>query len=478
MVPAMANPSMNNSLIQDQTALRTTPANLELFDDNAEESLLAAIITAPELFQDVTLDPNDFHSSKNRLIWKAIIALANDQIGVDNITIADWLEAKGVLHEIGGPSYIGKLLTALNGFNIQEYTRIIKGNSRKREALNLAGKVAKLAGSKEILDGDLDNVIADLANLKNPNKSSIKKTKQSWTIAELLDANLPEPKWAIPGLVPEGLTLLGGRPKVGKSWLALQMAHSIGTGGMFFGQRVEKGNVLYIALEDGPRRLQDRIRKHQIPRDALITFERDWPPLQDKGMDLLFSEIVANDYRLVVIDTLTRGFRGLDQNDQPQISLIMADFQRMFTDRHLAILFNDHVGKPKGFLSDPVDDIMNSTVKTAIADQVLALYRESGQATATLKGRGRDVEDVDFSLRWDPQTCCWQYEGQAGHLRITEERQDILDALEELGRSQAPAIAKYLGKDRSNIAHKLNDLHSSQLIKREIIGSNVYYERL
>jgi hypothetical protein len=150
----------------------------------------------------------------------------------------------------------------------------------------------------------------------------------------------------------------------------------------------------------------------------------------------------------------------------------------MATDCHLAMLFIDHIGKPKGFLSDPIDDVMNSTVKTAISDQVLALYKEPGQATATLKGRGRDTEDINLILRFDPFNLCWQSEGEAGQVRMTEERQEILDALEELGRSQAPAIAKYLGKDRSNIAHKLNDLHSSQLIKREVVGNAVYYEGL
>ncbi len=304
--------------------------------------------------------------------------------------------------------------------------------------------------------------------------------KTRWSVAELYDTQFPAPRWAIPGLIPEGVILLGGRPKVGKSWLALQIAHSVGSGGMFFGKNVEKGNVLYIALEDGPRRLQERIKKHKIPRDALIAFERDWPPLQKDGMTLLFNEIVQHEYRLVVIDTLTRAFRGLDQNDQPQINAVMSSVQHMATDHRLAIIFNDHTSKPKGDVSmgDPIDDIMNSTVKTAVADLVLALYKEQGKAGAALKGRGRDLEDVDLELKWDPITCCWQCEGQAGQIRMTEARQDVLDALKALGRVQVGAVAKAVGRERGHVFRILNDLYSSQKIRRESIGDNVYYESL
>jgi hypothetical protein len=316
-----------------------------------------------------------------------------------------------------------------------------------------------------------------LSNNLLQNYSQSPHAKTRWTVAELLDANLPEPKWAIPGLIPEGLTILGGRPKVGKSWLALQMAHSISTGSIFFGHRVELGNVLYIALEDGSRRLQERLRKHGIPRDAMITFERNWEPLQGEGLGYLSREISEHAYRLVIVDTLTRAFRGLDQNDQPIINAVMSNLQRMCQDYHLAMVFIDHTNKPKGFLSDPVDSIMNSTVKTAVADQVLALYKEQGKAIANLKGRGRDTEEIDLLLSWDPTTCCWQYEGETGQIRITEERKEILDALDVLGKSQANKVAQYLGKDRSNIRRKLNELYNQQLVRREAIEGKVFYEK-
>lgn len=67
-------------------------------------------------------------------------------------------------------------------------------------------------------------------------------------------------KWVIPGLLPVGLSLLVGSPKVGKSWFALALAVAKAQGGVALGKiKVDTGKVLYIALEDNEGRLQERI---------------------------------------------------------------------------------------------------------------------------------------------------------------------------------------------------------------------------
>jgi len=142
-----------------------------------------------------------------------------------------------------------------------------------------------------------------ISSLDTKNSKSQDATKNRWTVAELLDAEFPEPKWAIPDLIPEGLTIIGGRPKVGKSWLLLQAAIAVGSGGVFFDKKVTQGNVLYVAFEDGKRRLHDRIIKMRMPREALVTLQRGWRPLHKGGLDDLVAELAAADYRLVIFDT-------------------------------------------------------------------------------------------------------------------------------------------------------------------------------
>jgi AAA domain-containing protein len=100
---------------------------------------------------------------------------------------------------------------------------------------------------------------------------------QVFTAAELQKKEFADARYVVPQLIPEGLTLLCGRPKVGKSWAALEVAISVASAECFtcFGgrkiEKAEKGAVLYAALEDNQRRLQRRIDK------LLSPFSKKWP---------------------------------------------------------------------------------------------------------------------------------------------------------------------------------------------------------
>src|SRR3954471_17711209 len=85
--------------------------------------------------------------------------------------------------------------------------------------------------------------------------------RTSWTAAELQRLVFPDARWAVPGLIAEGVTLLVGPPKVGKSWLGLNVAASVAEGGLALGKGdVDPGDVLYLALVDTGRRVQSRLR--------------------------------------------------------------------------------------------------------------------------------------------------------------------------------------------------------------------------
>src|SRR5712692_7269943 len=97
---------------------------------------------------------------------------------------------------------------------------------------------------------------------------------------DLMALELPEPRWAVTGLLPEGLNIFAGRPKTGKSWLMLGTAIAVASGGRALGQvKVAQGDVLYLALEDSPRRLQERIGMllGGAPPPALLDLSREWP---------------------------------------------------------------------------------------------------------------------------------------------------------------------------------------------------------
>lgn len=325
-------------------------------------------------------------------------------------------------------------------------------------------------------EAGLDPVITEILEGKTISPDAI-RNKESWTVDELLSTEFPEPNWAIPGIIPEGLTILGGRPKKGKSFLALQMSIAIATGGMFFDHKVDQGEVLYYALEDNPRRLKDRLIKMGVKPGTPITFLHNISPLHEGGISELYANIHLDRFRFIVVDTLAKASRGIDQNKQGIMSRVWPDIQSTAISHNIPLQFIDHTRKPMGFNSDPIDDIMSSTIKTGAADAILAIYTEQGKAGARLMGRGRDIEDVDLKIRWDPITFCFQCEGDAHEIQISESKLEVLNTLTDIGKSQLTDISQTIGKDRSYIFHTLSDLVTEGLVKKETIGNKVFYEK-
>jgi RecA-family ATPase len=167
----------------------------------------------------------------------------------------------------------------------------------------LKSRVSKLAGIKEYtLDAHISRVIA--------NQHGIDGQITEDELDDLLATDLPEPQWAIKELLPEGLTILGGKKNAGKSMVAFNLALAVGTGGVALGTYpVEQGDVLFYALEDTRHRLQKRARQmltgwHGRTRITM----RYKAPRTDQGLLKDIEDWMDNhpDARLVVIDMLAR----------------------------------------------------------------------------------------------------------------------------------------------------------------------------
>jgi hypothetical protein len=146
----------------------------------------------------------------------------------------------------------------------------------------------------------------------------------------------------------------------------------------------------------------------------------------------------------------------------------------MAMSKNIAVVMIDHTRKPSGFTADPIDDMLHTTEKTAIADAILALYKEQGRAGAMLLGRGREIEDIELSLEWSPDTRCWHVEGPI----VTERDDEVISALEALGKCQVGDIAKATGQNRGNAYKRLVKLVDQEIVKRTTTGKAVFYELL
>ena len=292
-----------------------------------------------------------------------------------------------------------------------------------------------------------------------------------FTTKGLLETEFPEPNWAIPNLIPEGLTILGGRPKIGKSWLLMQIAHAVGTGAEFFNRDVQAGNVLYIALEDSGSRLKERAIKQGIPSNANIEWVLEWPAMQNEGIDQLQLEIQTQKFNTIVIDTLTRGLPGVNPTrNLPTIQRVYGDLQTIALENNADIITSDHTRKPFGLNRDPIDDIIDSTSKTAIADATFALYRQGNKQEANLLGRGRDFEDVDLMLDWDYESFSWHSLGDSDEVLTNQSEIKVFTAIEELIElgilPTTTKIADLTGMAKANVSRTIGKLIGDQKIIR------------
>lgn len=292
-----------------------------------------------------------------------------------------------------------------------------------------------------------------------------------WTVGDLLSHHFPEPVWAVPNLIPAGLSILAGRPKIGKSWLALQIAIAAGSGGIVLGEKVQRRNVFYLALEDSERRLKDRLKQQGCPHDASIMVKTEWAPLIETGLDHLIKLIEKHAFSLVIVDTLARWAAVRRADDESLVAQRLSELQRYAVQSNIAVLLVDHHRKPgASSVTDVIDDVMGATAKTSIADAALGLYRQRGQQGAELKITGRDVPDRELAVQFDHQIMSWQLLGDAAGVKANTLQSEILDTLKESfgGECTATDLARFLGRDKSNVRKELVELAArGRLLKRD-----------
>jgi len=306
------------------------------------------------------------------------------------------------------------------------------------------------------------------------------RLSKEYGMGDLLSTAFPAPVWVVPEMLPAGLCILAGRPKQGKSFLALQLTVAVGSGGRFLNRSVEQGGALYIALEDSPRRLQARLRDMQAPHDADVRIAFGWPSLNGEGLEQIEHRIAFDNLRLVVIDTLARAVGGrIDWDDVGAVTPLLGGLQELALSADVCILAVDHHRKG-GMTVDVVDDVMGSTGKSAVADTVWGLYRQRGDQGATLNLTGRDIAEAEIAILFDPLTVCWQPNETAEGVRVGSIQDRILTALEHAGgRATTTELANVLHIEATHVSRELGELVAKRaVVKEERQGREVPYRLL
>lgn len=251
--------------------------------------------------------------------------------------------------------------------------------------------------------GDIVEILSD-GTIVRQAKEHVQPAIHTVSDDDLLKKQFKALHMPVAGLITEGLTLLCGSSKIGKSWLVLAACCAVASGRPFLGRSTERGNVLYLALEDSERRLQYRLQQLGETPCGALCFATQAPTVDNGLIQALETWVAENpDARMIVVDTLQK-IRGAALPSRA--NAYAADYELMgalkrFADAHnVAVVLVHHLNKMKD-VADPYDRISGSTGLMGAADTTILINRERGSEDATVTYTGRDVWGDDFHLRMD-----------------------------------------------------------------------------
>jgi AAA domain/Transcriptional regulator, AbiEi antitoxin len=245
-----------------------------------------------------------------------------------------------------------------------------------------------------ILPGDADKLVSTIRT-------------GAWLDAQVF----PPLTYAVPGLVPEGSVLLVGAPKIGKSWLVLSVALAAASGGRALGIEVPKRPVLYLALEDGDRRLQDRCRR--LLADDPIPPELEYQTRVEPGRvaDTIATWVHWRNEPLVILDTLGKVMPpALMGESSYQRDYRVGTALKRIVDEHqgMTLIVNHHDRKANA--DDFVDAVSGTHGLAGAADTIIVLARDRQEVAGMVKVTGRDVAEGEYAVTFK-DGAVWELHG-------------------------------------------------------------------
>lgn len=291
----------------------------------------------------------------------------------------------------------------------------------------------------------------------------------------LLGMDFPPVDYVVQDYVVEGLSILAGRPKLGKSWMALGFCVAVATGGQTLGVDCEEGDVLYLALEDNLRRLKDRLNVVLSPPAVRPNMSR--LSLRTKSAKIgagLIEELDAwrksvDKPKLIVIDTLSmvRPPKKANQDSYAADYDAISPLQQFAGEHRLAVVVVHHVRKAES--DDPLEAVSGTNGLTGAADTTLVLNRTS--EGPKLYGRGRDIEEIEKALRFDKGV--WAVLGNAEDVKRSEQRRKIVDTLTDATTALTPTeIASESSMKEANVKYLLRVMVKAGEVEK--VGYGLY----
>lgn len=292
---------------------------------------------------------------------------------------------------------------------------------------------------------------------------------------ELWDMEIKGPKWLVRNLLPTGLTIMGGRSKVGKSYFMMNLCLALAQKKPVFADqdfKSQAGQILYLSLEDTPKRFQTRMKEiEQEPNRELLqknlfpAFE--WKKLTKGGLIDIEAWIKNQpNPRCVVVDTVAKvwnkksgtGGGGLYAEEYA----IYGPLAEMAHKHNMSIILVTHTTKTK--TTDVFDQILGGMGTQGPADNLVVLANMDRSNKKVFSIRGKDIEEKHLSF--EAAGAVWDYIGEAETVQKTSQRQELYNLLLEEGKPLTVKEIKSLVSDmRLSIAQ-----NSVQIVLRKMVA--------
>lgn len=412
--------------------IKTQPHSIE-----AEQTVIGALLIDPEaIFKiDATLAANDFYDPVYRDIYAAIKGLSEKGTAIDFVTVADRLQDNKQIQQLGGSVFLSKLATDVpTSSHVTQYAELVRDRSRRRQLITLGQKIATLGFSDKQSADELTELAEQefLTVARQPTGNEpvllgdLRSERYDHYVA-VADSDDPIPFCGIPtgfadidkklvGMAAGQLIVLAGRPGMGKTALALDIANNVA---------FEQGrNVLVVSLEMAKEELFGRllakrlgveswklergsITDEELSKMGAVMDEFAKPPLYiDDDPDTTLSNIrskarchqMRHGLDLLVVDYLqlvevTDRIAG--ENQTQRVAFISRSLKQLARELHCPVLVLSQLSRTCENRNDkrPIaSDLRDSGAIEQDADKLLMLYRESEYYP--------DCEDPDLTEVW------------------------------------------------------------------------------
>lgn len=277
----------------------------------------------------------------------------------------------------------------------------------------------------------------------------------------LMDMQFPKSRFCIQSLLPQGVSILGGAPKIGKSWMVLDWCVRIAKGEDVWNLPTEKGTVLYLCLEDSLARLQDRLNciTDEVPNNLYVATKSE--SIETGLIQQIQNFIITHtDTILIVIDTfqMIRNNSELSYaNDYNEICKLKQYADEM----SISILLVHHLRKQGD--SDPLNKLSGTTGISGAVDAVFVLDKDKrNENKVNLLCTGRDIEQREFQLSFNKENCTWDLINDSLENPIPALPTDMIDFIEFM------KLKKYFKGSNTDLVDNFNSSNGYSLSAKSL----------